>query len=373
MSTIAAVFLVVVCVVAIYVMSRRRRRKVAARSLYVTALEKLLGGRVDEGFQDLKQEVTINPGNDRAYLLLGDLLRERGEADRAARVHRQLLVRPGLEPETQSEVRLHLAADLEAAGRWEAAEAVYREVLKSSESSEPARKGLATALEQQGKWEQALGVRQRLRDTHERVLALMLSRIGEEELRRGRYKEARARFADALRKESTCSLARLLLGDSYRHQGKLDEAVAQWKSVLAEDDELAAEAFQRLEEALFEGGRFGEMEQIYRDTLERKPDDGGTVRALAGFLARKGEKREAIDVCRSYLAQHPRDREVRLRLALLSRDVGDTEDALENFLELLPVDEASGRYECPSCGHQAQRLLWLCPSCKEWAVYRRLQ
>jgi lipopolysaccharide biosynthesis regulator YciM len=373
LSTIAAVVLVVVCGVGLYVLSRRRRRKAPARSLYVTALEKLLGGGADEGFRDLKQEVTANPGNDRAYLLLGDLLRQRGEADRAARVHRQLLVRPGLDPQTQSEVRLHLAEDLEAAGRWEAAEAVYREALRSSDSSELARKGLATALEQQGKWEQALGVRQRLKDVPERVLALMLARMGEEELDRGRYKEARARFADALRKDRACSIARLLLGDSYRRQGKLDDAVGQWKSVLAHDDELAQEAFRRLEEALFDGGRFGEMEQIYRNALEGRPDDGGTVRALAGFLARKGEKREALDVCRTYLAQHPEDRQVRFKVAALSRDVGDTEDALENLFQLLPTEDALGSYECPICGHQAERLLWLCPSCKEWVVYRRAQ
>jgi lipopolysaccharide biosynthesis regulator YciM len=371
LNTIAAAVFVLICIVGLYLLSRRRRKKAPARSLYVTALEKLLGGGADEGFRNLKEEVRTNPSNDRAYLLLGDLLRERGEADRAARVHRQLLVRPGLDPQTQSEVRLHLAEDLEAAGRWEAAEAVYREVLKSSEASEPARKGLATALEQQGKWEQALGVRQRLRDTHDRVLALMLAKMGEEELDKGRYKDARARLTDALRKDAACSTARLLLGDSYRRQGKLDDALEQWNSVVAHDDELAQEAFRKLEEALFEGGRFGEMEQIYRAALERRPDDGGTVRALAGFLARKGEKREALDVCRTYLLQHPDDREVRFRMAVLSRDVGDTEEALENLLQLFPTEDAPGSYHCPICGHQAGRLLWLCPSCKQWVVYRQ--
>jgi lipopolysaccharide biosynthesis regulator YciM len=371
LSTIAAVVLVAVLALAIYLMRRRRKRKVPVRSLYVTALEKLLGGTADEGFQDLRQEVSINPDNSRAYLLLGDLLRERGEADRAARVHKQLLVRPGLEREISNEVRLHLAEDLEAAGRWDAAEAVYREILRSAEGSEPAREGLATALEQQAKWEQALSVRQRLRGTQPRVLALILVTMGEEELDAGHFKEARARFADALRKDSTCLVARLLLGDSYRRQDKLGEAVAQWRSVLTEDRELAADAFRRLEEALFEGGRFGEMEQIYRDALESRPDDGPTVRAMASFLARKGEKREALEVCRSYLVQHPGDREVRLKLALLSRDVGDTEDALENLLELVPAEGTVGGYECPACGHRSQGLLWLCPSCREWTVYRR--
>ncbi len=372
MSIAVALVLVAVCLLVLHLVTRGRRRRPPSRSLYVTALEKLLSGEEDAGFSDLKQEVSVNPGNARAYLVLGDLLRERGQAERAARLHRQLLVRPDLERESASEIRLHLASDLEAADQWESAENVYREILQDADDCEAAREGLARALEQQGKWSQALGVRQRLRGTHDRDVALILVTMGEDELNGGRFKEARARFAEALRKDASCTVARLLLGDSYRRQRKLDDAVSEWKAVVSQGDELAPEAFRRLEDALFEGGRFGEMEQIYRDALESSPDDGGTVLAMAGFLARKGEKREALDVCRSYLAGHPDDRNVRLRLALLSRDVGEMEEALENLSQLIPRVEQAPCYECPACGHRSERLRWLCPSCRRWSVYRRL-
>jgi lipopolysaccharide biosynthesis regulator YciM len=367
-STILVVIAIAACL-AVYALLRRRWRKAPSGSLYVSALEKLLEGRSEEGFAELKREVSGDPGNTGAYLLLGDLLRDRGECERAARLHQQLLVRPGLDREMGTEIRLHLAKDLEAAGKWQAAEAVYREIAGQAEGVAQGREGLARALEKQGKWQEALGIRQRIKDTPASVTALILARMGQEELKHGRLKEARARLLEALKKDRGCMVAKLLMGDSYLREGKLDEAVAQWRAVLLEDHRLAREAFSRLEDALFEGGRFGEMERVYRDAIERRPDDSSVVWAMAGFLARKGEKGEAIDLCRSHLGRHPEDREVRLKLALLSRDVGDTEEALANLLKLAPAEDQRVSYACPACGQQAEELTWLCPSCDRWVLF----
>ena len=91
--------------------------------------------------------------------------------------------------------------------------------------------------------------------------------------------------------------------------------------------------------------------------------------AMAGFLARKGEKAEAVEICRSHLGRHPDDREVRLKLALLCRDVGDTEEALSNLLMLVPTDDRKRSYTCPYCGQQVEQLTWLCPSCDRWVLF----
>lgn len=372
MSTVAAVVVVVaVVIIFAFVVRRRGRRRRPLRPLYVTALEQLLAGEREEGYRTLKEEVSANPSNTRAYLLLGDLLRERGQPERAARLHQQLLVRPGLGRETKSEIRIRLARDLEAAGNWQAAEKVYREVVRQAEGERVGAEGLARTLENRGKWEAALEVRRRLKDTDPSVEALILTKMGHEQLEKGRHKEARARFTAALRKHAGCSLARLLVGDSYLREGKLDEAVSQWKAVVEQDQALVPEAFGRLEEALFQGGRFGEMERIYHEALERRPDDGGTVEALAGFLARKDEKAEAIEVCQAYLEKHPDDRRVRLKLALLRKDVGDAQEALAHVLELLPGEDTALCYVCANCGHRADHLMWLCPSCGQWALFRR--
>lgn len=112
--------------VAIY-LSFRDSKQPASSDDYSNALEHWIEGNLDEAQALLHKMVHDNPEAAEPFYQLGNLLRIRGDAERAAVLHRGLTVRSNLTPTQKMWVGLSLAKDLNALGQWEGA----RDVLDS--------------------------------------------------------------------------------------------------------------------------------------------------------------------------------------------------------------------------------------------------
>ncbi len=69
------------------------RRKKDSHTLYTEALEALLQGDSDSAFEKLRELIREDTENVRAYLKLGDIFRQRGQAEQAIKIHRSLTFR----------------------------------------------------------------------------------------------------------------------------------------------------------------------------------------------------------------------------------------------------------------------------------------
>jgi uncharacterized protein (TIGR02996 family) len=99
-TTMLSVLLAVLALVLLIAYLTRRRRRIAGVGRdrfvpYTRALGCLIEGRMDEALGFLKEAVRQNPDDVHAYMRFGDLLRERGDAERA------LQVRAGSVPESR--------------------------------------------------------------------------------------------------------------------------------------------------------------------------------------------------------------------------------------------------------------------------------
>lgn len=358
----------------VLVIRHRRSQRLRAASFYMEALRNLIKGDEQSAFRLLKEVVREDTGNIDAYLKLGDIFRRRGELSKALHIHRQLTVRADLSSQDRRELLKSLALDYVESEKGDRAIAALKELISVDRKDLWGHQQLLYQYETREDWPQALSVQEAIFKISGRkddaLLALYEVQIGHQWLSRKEFHKARLKYKDALRRDRSCVPAYLGLGDAYQREGRLDEAIDSWKELLAKVPQKAYLAFGRLEKALYEKGQFGEVVRLYRDLLERDPDNLSALLALATIYDKKGRFDEAIRACEGALELDPNSTTARQLLVKFYQQRGDQAKVMEN-LEVLISSAAPtpDTFICQNCGHESQNALWRCPQCGQWRSY----
>jgi len=247
------------------VLLQRRKRGVARRSRYVEALYALIEGRKEEAYSLLASAVRSGEDSVDAYIQLGDLMRERGQADKALQLHRGLTVRPGLSFDDEKAIQLSIAEDLAALGRTSRAITALETVRRKRKDAD-VLSALHRLYHAQGDFESAYGAMKELSRMDGSFTARMrssyLTSIACALMESGNDDDA-GKYLDKARKEDpACPGALYLSASLAMDRGNLDKAVRMWETLLMLDMGYFPEVAALLEKALFESGRFDELEGI---------------------------------------------------------------------------------------------------------------
>jgi len=350
--------------------AKGKRRKVSPE-LYIDALKSLLAGEERAAFQQLRQVARDDPENVDAFLKLGDLFRKNKRYDKALQIHRELTLRPSLSQEEKEEVLASLAEDFSASGQHEKATSVLEELLKTSERNEKVARRLLSEYEETGNWEEAFQLRKRISNRKgeetSRILALYKVFWGRERADKGELHKARVAYKEALNYDEKCVPAYIYLGQAYRRDQRLKEAVQYWSKLLETAPDAGYLVFDDLEKTLFELGEYGEISEIYERILSRDPKDTLALFSLARIDEKKGMVEDAMEKYRQIMDADSSFLSARLSLARLYQQQGRNEesiDLLDDLIEILPPAERV--FTCSRCEHTTGQPLWRCPSCKSW-------
>ena len=337
---------------------------------YHRGVHALLAGDRDAALEAFADTVQEDSDNIDAYIHLGNLLRDRGEAARALDLHRKLTARPTRTAVQDRAIRESLVLDWIAAGRpAEAiAEAVaLRDLDRKNGSGLPL---LLQAYEAGGEWDRAYDVRVEMAksrgERESAALARYRAAIGEIHLRNERLDEAARHFKAALKQERDHPIALLRLGDIYYETNHPERAMRLWEGLAAAHPEHAHLVLERLEVSYFERGRFGELAPLYEAMLERNPQDARILLALARMHMKRGDLAEATHAAREALTVDPRSLEARLLVIEIHRRLGDSARALSEVDTLLRELGGATPPVCPRCGARADEYWSRCPACLAW-------
>jgi lipopolysaccharide biosynthesis regulator YciM len=335
-------------------------------------LDSLLRGDSGEALRAFTETVEIDTDNVDAYIHIGNLLRERGEAARALHVHRELTVRAVQTPAQRRAIREGLVLDLIALGRFEGAIEEAEELREQDRKNGRALHLLLRAHEAAGDWDRAFDVRSELlRANGERengALARYRSAAGESFLRAGKTREAERQFKSALRLDKDHPAALLRLGDICYRGDRRERAVVLWTGLALTHPDKAHLVLERLETAYFEGGRMSDMSDAYEEILARSPQDSRIHLALARMHIKKGDLAEACGVLAQALAIEPASMAARLLLVNVYRRLGDLSKALDEMETLLRGVPKAEAYTCASCGAASEEYWTRCPHCLAWSA-----
>jgi tetratricopeptide (TPR) repeat protein len=215
------------------------------------------------------------------------------------------------------------------AGRLQAAEQIYRQILAIDPNHPDALHLLGVLAHQVGRHEVAAEYIGRAIAVKDNAAAFH-NNVGEVYRALHRPAEAVACYRRALKLEPGYAEAHSNLGNALWDQGKLDEAVACYRRALKLKPDYAV-AHSNLGNVLWDQGKLGEALLCCRRALELKPDYAEAYNNLGNVSKDQGKFSEAVACYRRALELRPDYAEAHNNLGSVLEEMGDLQGAEGSF------------------------------------------
>lgn len=340
---------------------------------YVQGLNFLLSDQPDKAVDHFIALLEVDNETIETHLALGNLFRQRGEVERAIRIHQNLIARPSLTLEQRDLALLQLGKDFYQAGLFDRSEEIFVQLKGSPEYQEVALENLLLIHQQLKDWEEAVAVAELLNKlskgkTNRRTLSHLYCSLAEQLKKPGDDKQKIKLYQKALTVFPNCIRASIALSDYYELQNKPEKALQMLQSV----PELDIDFTEVILDKLLALHRQLGSEQALIPYLYRIVSLGGGTSA-AILLAKLIAQYRSIEKAQAFMLQELRRKPTmkgfnHLMTYHLQLAQSTSEKESLTFLHKLVSEQIKLRpqYRCEKCGYSSKKLFWLCPSCKSW-------
>jgi lipopolysaccharide biosynthesis regulator YciM len=353
---------------------RKASEKNPGKESYYAGLRALVRGDREIAFQRFKQSVMDDSRSIEAYLRIGELLRERGQPQKAFAIHQDLAERGGLDTAETQAIKRAIAEDQIALGNEDEGMRLLSELAEQSDMKAWALRRLHRLHLKREEFEAAYKVRQKLVRLGEalepRVAALYLTLAGVEASDAGEHRRGRVLLRDALKTYAGSQAAHYYLGELYARDDRAEDAVRAWKAFLEHAPQLAGLIFPRLEKVLFDMGQYSEIAGTYQQVLAADPVNTDALLGLALFSEKKGDDQAALGHLARVLELDPGHLLARQKMVQIYRAAGRADEAwqaAEGFFTWLPA--ATDAVRCRQCGFESKEPAWYCSRCQHFDTF----
>lgn len=356
-----------------WLMGRRDGRRQAAKKRSKApypSIDMLAGDRQSETMQTIlsmaEREEAIE-----LQLSLGTFYRRRGELEKAIAIHQSLFARPDLDKNLGAEVQLALATDYLNAGLYDRAERLLLELTKGSSGLKvQASEKLVRLYEEEQEWKKVLDVGTVSKEMA-KSMAYACCELAEEAMSDNDWAKADKRIKQALRFDGKCIRALLIEAKLAEKEGFPRRMLISLKEILEIDPTQLVVVLPYLQEVYEARHRPEELESLLRKLWIESPMPL-TLHSYAGHLAVHGNEEDAIQLLTESLIKVPT---VEGFAVLLEQLIKHRESVSVDYLALVKqtldrLRRHSDGYHCHSCGFQAEKHHWRCPSCKRWESFK---
>jgi len=373
---IAVIFILVI----VFFRFFRRRQKCADESQieYIAGLNYLIDGQNEKALEHLRKSVRLDTELIDAYIKIGDILRNQSYAEKAIKVHRDLLVRRELNNSKRTAILKSLAQDYKDNKDFRQAVMTCEQVLEINRHDANCKDFLLSVYEEMKDWRNAFDILKKNNSIPKAKKASTLACYKIEEglalTKLKKEHEARLCYREAIKFDKKCSAAFLELAHSYIRDKRLKDALTALKQLVQNNPDNVELAFTRLKEVLFDLGQFGDLEKMYLELIKTNPEVVEARLGLAEMFEKKGEYLKAVDICNSAIKTEPQRLDIKLMLIRLKSKLGMNEDAVNIARKLAEeIVEDHHNYICEKCGFHDNVYFWHCPQCKAWNSTKRVK
>lgn len=345
---------------------------------YFIGLNYLLNEQPDEAIETFIRALEVNPETVETHIAIGKLFCQRGDVERAIKVHQNLLARPNLTRQQADRVQLELARDYLAVGMHNRAERLLEELV---EAASPLRAEALVELvkvhEREHEWGRAIAMGSKLvreRPSFAVTLAHYHCEMARDLLKSNDPSQARKHLQQALEVDEGCIRAMLMLAESEVSQGREREAT-RWLQRLADKDaDFVPQALPLIRRCADNGVL--DMVQYLDKVIESSAQPlVEAVLARADQMRAQASLHDVSHFVFDHIQQQP---SLQGLLYLIDLHLDHAEGkSRDNLLILRGIVEAlvgnKYPYRCASCGFMAKRLHWQCPTCHGWSTIRPLK
>ncbi len=341
---------------------------------YLKGLNFLLNEQTDQALEHFLKMVRVDDKTIETHFALGSLFRRRGEVDRAIRIHQNIIARPDLAAEQRDQALHSLARDYLAAGLLDRAEKLFARLSQGSRYQVQALEALCGIYEQERDWKKAIDAGKRLEVLGGKSLALQIAHyyceLAEAAASSGDYASARQYVKNAQTGRPRTMRGALTRAHIARDMEDNKTALRLYHRIIDENTYLIAETLPEIVSIYRREDKVNELERALKSLLERNPERASLVAYTAIVNDIGGIP--VIDECvERYMLDEPTLAEFVDLQQLSKEDRSAADSALAKVRGALSkLATATPRYQCQECGFSSQRLLWQCPSCREWETQR---
>ena len=332
---------------------------------YLKGLNFLLNEQTDQALEHFLEMVRVDDKTIETHFALGSLFRRRGEVDRAIRIHQNIIARPDLAAEQRDQALYSLAKDYFHAGLLDRAEKLFARLSQGSRYQVQALESLCRIYEQEKEWERAIEAAEKLEVLGGRSLALQIAHyyceLAEAAAGKNDYAAARAYVKKAQTGRPRTMRGALTRAHIARETHDSKTALRLYHRIIDESTYLIAEALPEIVTIYERENELAELERALKTMIQTHPEMSSLV-AYTAIVNDIGGIPVIDDVVRQYMLNEP---------TLTSEGAVEDEAVLTKIRKALSkLAAASPRYQCQECGFSSQRLLWQCPSCRNWETQR---
>ncbi len=340
---------------------------------YLKGLNFLLNEQTDQALEHFLKMVRVDDKTIETHFALGSLFRRRGEVERAIRIHQNIIARPDLASEQRDQALYSLAKDYLAAGLLDRAEKLFVRLAQGSRYQVQALESLCSIYEQERDWEKAIDAGQRLEVLGGRSLALQIAHyyceLAEAAARDNDYVAARQYVKNAQSGRPRTMRGALTRAHIARDTDDTKTALRLYHRIIDENTYLIAEALPEIVSIYVRENAVAELEDALQTLLNKNPD----MKSLVAYTAIVNDIGgiPVIDECvEQYMLDEPTLSEFIDLQKLKDEETGGESAFAKVRGALSKLAAATPRYQCQECGFSSQRLLWQCPSCRNWETQR---
>lgn len=332
----------------------------------------LLDGESDKAIDAFIEVVRVDPELTELERVLGNLLRSRGEFERAVRLHRHLYNRADLSDEERALALKELAQDFLAAGFFDRAEAAYRKLSSVPSEHLYALRQLLSIYVIEHEWAAATETARLLEtqagETHSLEIAHFYCERIDQALRAKRSEDARLLVEQLMKYADATPRAQMTIAKVAEAAGATTEAVRWWRRVIEKNPDYAPLVIGKLADAMNEQGDRAGALKLLLDTTERLSTADVMEATLSRIAAWQGIG-AAETLAQSLLEKHPTLSAYNALLQI--RLKGNPDDPMTKLVAGLMEKNGRkwSRFQCRKCGFLASSFSWHCLGCGAWESF----
>jgi len=354
--------------------NRNETEKKKSPTHFVKGINYLLNEQPDKALNFFLNHSDIDEYTAETFLLLGNSFRNRGEVDRALKVHQNLIARPNLSKSQKEAAMLALGKDFFSAGLLDKAETVFKEILENNpKKTAEAYQTLREIYEQLQDWDKAIEVSKCVKTSgninQARITAHYYCEMASRELENGNLYLVEGYLQQAKNAYKASSRIKIIQGDVAAHEENFSKALKLYQSVINEDPRLIGMLFNKMIAVSENSGGVDQVFQFLKNYF-KKSKDMDVLEHLLELAHSHKQETGLHEILKAELTNNKLSLQSILKsiklLLKLSPEAGGNKDlillekALENHVE------GQLNFQCQHCGYKMNECVWRCPVCHYW-------
>jgi len=351
---------------------------------YFQGINFLLNEQPDQSIDTFIRSVDVTPHTLETHLALGNLMRQRGEVDRAIRVHQNLLSRSSLNQQQLNQAHLELGRDFLKAGLLDRAERLFLDLVEDTSGNfrEESLRHLVQIYRDEQEWRKAIraaGMMQktlfgRANNNMDIEQAHFCCELAKLSMGKGDLLDARGHLKAALKFNKNSARANILWGDLEMSALNFQAALKHYRMVPQQQADCLPEILERVRQC---HDNLNDQDGLFKQLKVWLKEYPGTsvLQSLVDVIRKKNGENEAALFLGESLTINPSIKGLNTLLDIqISNSQGTVRDnlsLLQNVLEELASRQPN--YRCQQCGFKGARLHWLCPQCQRWETVKPIR